>query len=207
MSTETQYGYKIPELEDKDFWDSYNFNFERLDQHDHDGVNSKDLASSGGSGKEVSTEAELDTELAALTTFIIIAASFNITSRKVLYGGLKIEGKSLGAILIGIGMPASESLFLIPVGVSGVILTGLSIETAQTDIDLIAIVDTAVKNLISDCLLTLPALTTRSSIYVDGQRNKIVANNSDFDASLSSPGNIFLDANSAENVVNANIIT
>ena len=40
MSTETQYGYKIPELEDKDFWDSYNFNFERLDGHTHDGVDS-----------------------------------------------------------------------------------------------------------------------------------------------------------------------
>ena len=43
MTIETQYGYFIPELEDKDFWTNYNYNFTRLDQHDHDGLNSKSL--------------------------------------------------------------------------------------------------------------------------------------------------------------------
>ena len=33
-------GYKIPELEDKDFWDSYNFNWLRSDSHTHDGIDS-----------------------------------------------------------------------------------------------------------------------------------------------------------------------
>lgn len=40
MATETQYGYKIPEVEDKDFFDSYNYNYNRLDTHTHDGVDS-----------------------------------------------------------------------------------------------------------------------------------------------------------------------
>jgi len=34
------YGYKIPELTDKDFWDSYNFDVTRLSTHNHDGNNS-----------------------------------------------------------------------------------------------------------------------------------------------------------------------
>lgn len=40
MTIQTQYGYKIPELEDKDFWDSYNFNISRYDGHTHDGIDS-----------------------------------------------------------------------------------------------------------------------------------------------------------------------
>lgn len=40
MTIETEFGYKIPELEDKDFWDSYNFNISRYDAHSHDGVDS-----------------------------------------------------------------------------------------------------------------------------------------------------------------------
>ncbi len=40
MTIETVHGYKIPELEDKDFWDSYNFNIARYDAHDHTGVDS-----------------------------------------------------------------------------------------------------------------------------------------------------------------------
>lgn len=34
------FGYKLPELSDKDFWQSYNFDIERLSTHDHDGINS-----------------------------------------------------------------------------------------------------------------------------------------------------------------------
>lgn len=34
------YGYKIPELQDKDFWQSYNFDITRLASHSHDGVDS-----------------------------------------------------------------------------------------------------------------------------------------------------------------------
>lgn len=45
MTTQTQYGYKIPELEDKDFWDSYNSNFVLVDAHNHDGINSAVIAS------------------------------------------------------------------------------------------------------------------------------------------------------------------
>jgi len=39
----TNKGYRIPELDDRDFWDSYNFDIERLDGHNHDGVNSEQL--------------------------------------------------------------------------------------------------------------------------------------------------------------------
>lgn len=38
------YGYKIPELKDKDFWESYNFDVTRLSTHNHDGNNSAHLA-------------------------------------------------------------------------------------------------------------------------------------------------------------------
>jgi hypothetical protein len=38
------FGYKLPELGDQNFWDSYNFDVVRLSTHDHDGVNSKKLA-------------------------------------------------------------------------------------------------------------------------------------------------------------------
>lgn len=34
------YGYKLPELSDQDFWQSYNFDITRLSTHNHDGVNS-----------------------------------------------------------------------------------------------------------------------------------------------------------------------
>jgi hypothetical protein len=40
MTIQTTYGYKIPELEDKDFWDSYNENIPLMNDHDHDGDNS-----------------------------------------------------------------------------------------------------------------------------------------------------------------------
>src|SRR4051812_30285210 len=38
------YGYKLPELSDKDFWESYNFDVTRLSTHNHDGNNSPHLA-------------------------------------------------------------------------------------------------------------------------------------------------------------------
>ena len=38
------FGYKIPELSDKDFWQSYNFDITRLATHNHDGENSSLLA-------------------------------------------------------------------------------------------------------------------------------------------------------------------
>lgn len=34
------YGYKLPDIQDKDFWDSYNFDITRLSTHNHDGENS-----------------------------------------------------------------------------------------------------------------------------------------------------------------------
>ncbi len=37
------YGYKIPKLDDKDFWESYNFDVTRLSTHDHDGQTSAPL--------------------------------------------------------------------------------------------------------------------------------------------------------------------
>jgi len=44
MTIQTTYGYKIPELEDKDFWGSYNENFVLVDAHNHDGDNSAVVA-------------------------------------------------------------------------------------------------------------------------------------------------------------------
>jgi hypothetical protein len=41
------YGYKIPELTDKDFWDSYNFDVTRLSTHNHDGINSPKINPGG----------------------------------------------------------------------------------------------------------------------------------------------------------------
>ena len=35
-----QYGYRLPEPADKTFWDTYNFDIQRLATHDHDGLNS-----------------------------------------------------------------------------------------------------------------------------------------------------------------------
>lgn len=34
------YGYRLPDIQDKDFWGSYNFDVTRLSTHDHDGINS-----------------------------------------------------------------------------------------------------------------------------------------------------------------------
>ncbi len=34
------YGYKIAQLQDKDFWDTYNFSITRTSTHNHDGENS-----------------------------------------------------------------------------------------------------------------------------------------------------------------------
>lgn len=47
------YGYKIPELTDKDFWDSYNFDITRLSTHNHDGNNSSKLRAGSTSPYEV----------------------------------------------------------------------------------------------------------------------------------------------------------
>lgn len=38
------YGYRLPDIQDKDFWNSYNFDIERLSTHDHDGINSAFLS-------------------------------------------------------------------------------------------------------------------------------------------------------------------
>jgi len=38
------YGYKLPEQEDKTFFDSYNFDITRLSTHNHDGENSAPLS-------------------------------------------------------------------------------------------------------------------------------------------------------------------
>jgi len=35
------FGYKIPNIQDKDFWQSYNFDITRLATHNHDGINSE----------------------------------------------------------------------------------------------------------------------------------------------------------------------
>lgn len=37
------FGYKIPAIQDKDFWETYNFDITRLSTHDHDGQNSAPL--------------------------------------------------------------------------------------------------------------------------------------------------------------------
>jgi hypothetical protein len=39
----TDKGYKIPEIDDRDFWDSYNFDIQRLNDHTHDGIDSQRL--------------------------------------------------------------------------------------------------------------------------------------------------------------------
>lgn len=36
----TTKGYRLPEPDDSTFWDSYNFDIQRLNDHDHDGSNS-----------------------------------------------------------------------------------------------------------------------------------------------------------------------
>ena len=207
MSYETQYGYKIPELEDKDFWDSYNWNFLRLDGHTHDGEDSAFITVGEGAGVYVATEAELDAAIADLAPYIIFTSSFTVTSRKTLYNNVKIEGRSTNVTLTGSGITAGQSILNIPPGVSGIIIQGITINTLQTDIDVISIQDTAVRNLICDCILTTGSTTTRSVFYIAGQQNRITSNNSDFGKSLTSPGNIFLDVTSSQNVVNGNIFT
>ena len=49
----TPHGYKLPELDDKDFWDSINYDIERLDSHNHDGLNSAHLAPGASRAHEV----------------------------------------------------------------------------------------------------------------------------------------------------------
>lgn len=208
MTIETQYGYKIPELEDKDFWTSYNFNFERLDQHSHDGIDSPIISAGAGAGTEVSSEDELDAALLGLAPFIFITESFDLTTRKTLYNNVKIQSRNTGIILDGVaGIPGGTSMFDIPAGVSGCIIQGITLNTSLTTIDIISIQDTATKNLIADCLLNLVNTSSYSNIYIAGQQNKITSNNSDFGQSLTSPGNIYLHTTSALNVVNGNIIT
>lgn len=52
----TQYGYKLLEINDKDFWNSMNFDIDRLDQHNHDGRNSAHLAPGAARPLEIEIE-------------------------------------------------------------------------------------------------------------------------------------------------------
>ena len=155
----------------------------------------------------VATEADLDAAILAADTYIQITGSFSITSQKVMYDNVTIEVASSAYQLTGVGVTATEAMFSIPAGISGVRLIGLNCTTAQTDIDCIAIANLAVRNEVTECKLEVPALTTQSAIYIDGQLNRIVNNDADCSGSVSSPGCVFLDANSANNVVSANIVS
>ena len=156
----------------------------------------------------VVSEAELDTAIAATDTYIQIVGSFSITTEKVMYNNVTIEMPSSTYTLTGDGaLGANEAMFSIPAGVTGVRLIGLNCTTAETDVNCIGIDDTATRNEVSSCKLVVPALTTQSAIYVDGQLNRVVNNDADCDGSVSSPGCIFLDVNSANNVVSANIVS
>lgn len=156
----------------------------------------------------VTSEGELDTAIAAMDTHIQIVGSFSITTQKVLYSNVTIEMPSSTYTLTGdAALGANEAMFFIPTGVQEVRLLGLNMATAQTDIDCIAIDSFAIRSEVSGCKLVVPALTTRSAIYCDGQLNRIINNDVDCNGSVSSPGCIFLDVGSINNVVSANIVS
>ena len=154
----------------------------------------------------VSTEAELDTALAANDAWIKIAASFTITGQKSISSGTTIQAESTGTIITGAGITATEAMFNLAAGATDIRLIGLNMATAQTDIDCIAIQDTASRNEIVSCHLEVPVLTVRSAIYIDGQRNRIYNNEIDCNGSVSTPGCVLLDVNAANNSIVANVI-
>lgn len=51
----TTYGYKVPDTDDEDFWASIVFDIERLDDHNHDGLNSSKLNPGATTPYEVTT--------------------------------------------------------------------------------------------------------------------------------------------------------
>jgi hypothetical protein len=51
----TDYGYKVPETDDQDFWAQFEYDIERLDGHNHDGVNSSKIVPGATEPYEVTT--------------------------------------------------------------------------------------------------------------------------------------------------------
>jgi hypothetical protein len=153
----------------------------------------------------VTTEAELDTALVSVK-YIRVGASFNITSQKEILSGTTIDSASTDITLTGVGVTATEAMFNMAAGVVDVQLVGLKMTTAQTDIDCVAIQDTASRNAMMSCHLEVPVATTRSAIYIDGQRNRVYNNDINCNGSVSTPGCVLLDVNAANNSIVANVI-
>lgn len=154
----------------------------------------------------VASEAELDAALAAGDAWILISGSFTITGQKDIPSGTTIQANSTNNLITGAGVTASEAMFNLAAGVTDVRLIGLKMATAQTDIDCIAMQDTASRNEIVSCYLEIPFATTRSAIYIDGQRNRVYNNELDCNGSVSTPGCVLLDVNAANNSIVANVI-
>ena len=153
----------------------------------------------------VSTEAELNAALID-SSWINIISSFNITGQKSIPSGTTVQCDSVNAVITGVGITATEAMFSLAAGVTNVRFINLNMATAQTDIDCVAIQNTATQNEIVSCNLQIPVATTQSVVYVDGQRNRIYNNELNCNGSISTPGCVLLDVNATNNSIIANVI-
>jgi len=154
----------------------------------------------------VATEAELDAAIANTDATILISKSFNITTQKTIAYTATIRGSGMGIQLTGVGLIANQAMFAIAAS-SDCKLLELNLITAQTDIDLIQLQTAAAQAEVSGCILEVPALTTRSCVYVDASRSRVVNNDANCNGSVSTPGCIFEDTNGTDNLLNPNIIS
>jgi hypothetical protein len=65
------YLYKLADVGDKNFWDSFNYNFNRLATHNHDGINSAKLA-----GNSHAPTIQTLTNTATPTTWVASGAEY-----------------------------------------------------------------------------------------------------------------------------------
>jgi len=157
---------------------------------------------------EVGSESELNAALALIPppVQIRITESFELQNPIVVdKSEIVITSLHQGVVISTAPGFVGTEMFDIIAGVEKSKLS-LRLETDRDDVDVIVIRDTAKTNRIDSCDILLPATTTKSAIRIDGQENFITHNRTNCQGSISSPGCIFLDVNSSNNLVSGNII-
>lgn len=167
------------------------------------------LAGVGGNPgtSQVISEAELIAALAdSAVGTVLCTESFSISSEITMPSNKRIQVVK-GVILTASGTFANSAVFRFAAGITRSLLLRLHLVVSDDDVDGVLIEDTATINRVDSCEIRLPATTTKSAVHIDGQENLILGNRVDCQGSVTSPGCIFLDVNSSDNLVANNIIS
>lgn len=166
------------------------------------------LAGVGGNPgtSQITSEAELVAALAdSAVTTALCTQNFSISSEILVPSNKRIAALK-GVILTASGTFTNSTVFRFAAGVNRSLFLRIHL-IVNDDVDGFLIEDTATLNRIDSCEVRLPALTTKSAIHIDGQENLVLGNRVDCQGSVPSPGCIFLDVNSSDNLVANNVIS